>query len=225
MERTRDEDHQEEDLGQHLFRPRACIVSDIRLYRESLESALATRCSIDVVNTIAADTHAFDQIALTYPDVILLDFAAANGSWLIRAVTKSLPTIRIIVFALPESGLRPLAIAGSGIAASVGWDASPDELVAAIHTVLRSELTRAARTTSPLLRSAGLSVKCPTNIGGERLTNREREIVGLIDRGLSNKDIARSLRLSDATVKNHVHNILEKLNVHRRGEAAARLRV
>ena len=64
--------------------------------------------------------------------------------------------------------------------------------------------------------------------GGElprgRLTSREREIVRLIDQGLSNKEIARDLGIEVATVKNHVHNILEKLQVHRRGEAAARVR-
>src|SRR2546430_13942847 len=56
------------------------------------------------------------------------------------------------------------------------------------------------------------------------LTSREREIMGLIDEGLSNKEIAKRLRIEVATVKNHVHNILEKLQVHRRGEAAARVR-
>ena len=57
-----------------------------------------------------------------------------------------------------------------------------------------------------------------------RLTRRETEIVQLIDQGLSNKEIAQRLGIDIYTVKNHVHNILEKLRVHRRGEAAARMR-
>src|SRR6516164_2315257 len=58
----------------------------------------------------------------------------------------------------------------------------------------------------------------------ESLTRRERQVLGLLEQGMSNKEIARALRIGGATVKNHVHNILEKLQVHRRGEAAARLR-
>jgi DNA-binding CsgD family transcriptional regulator len=57
--------------------------------------------------------------------------------------------------------------------------------------------------------------------GHDVLTQREREIVALVERGLSNKEIARSLRIGDATVKNHIHSILSKLQVRRRGEAAA----
>jgi two-component system nitrate/nitrite response regulator NarL len=60
--------------------------------------------------------------------------------------------------------------------------------------------------------------------GASRLTVREREILGLIDDGMSNKEIARKLCIEVRTVKNHVHNLLEKLSVHRRGEAAALLR-
>jgi DNA-binding CsgD family transcriptional regulator len=69
-----------------------------------------------------------------------------------------------------------------------------------------------------------LSGKQGTVAGHDVLTQREREIVALVERGLSNKEIARSLRIGDATVKNHIHSILSKLQVRRRGEAAAWIR-
>ena len=79
-------------------------------------------------------------------------------------------------------------------------------------------------TASLLRRVAALAAGNGGGLPRAQLTSREREIVGLIDRGLSNKEIARDLGIEVATVKNHVHNILEKLQVHRRGEAAARVR-
>jgi len=75
-----------------------------------------------------------------------------------------------------------------------------------------------------LRRIAALATDGRSDRVPAHLTNREREIMGLIDEGLSNKEIAKRLRIEVATVKNHVHNILEKLQVHRRGEAAARVR-
>src|SRR5881296_1366294 len=75
-----------------------------------------------------------------------------------------------------------------------------------------------------LRRVAALAAGHGGDLPRAQLTNREREIVRLIDNGLSNKEIARALGIEVATVKNHVHNILEKLQVHRRGEAAARVR-
>src|SRR5256886_10308318 len=75
-----------------------------------------------------------------------------------------------------------------------------------------------------LRRIAALATDGRSDRVQAHLTSREREIMGLIDEGLSNKEIAKRLRIEVATVKNHVHNILEKLQVHRRGEAAARVR-
>ena len=90
--------------------------------------------------------------------------------------------------------------------------------------MLHDKFLRATGIAGPAFRPTGaLSASGPASVS-TRLTARQREIMDLIDRGLSNKQTARDLRLSHATVKNHVHNILDKLDVHRRGEAAARLR-
>ena len=73
-------------------------------------------------------------------------------------------------------------------------------------------------------RVAALGAGAPLAAGGSRLTRREREIVGLIDKNLSNKEIATALRIEVATVKNHVHNLLEKLNIRSRVDASRVLR-
>jgi len=103
--------------------------------------------------------------------------------------------------------------------------ASVEDLVAALESVGRGELLCSAQTAAALLRrvaalAAGRSAPAQPL---SNLTRREREIGGLLEAGLSNKDIAVQLGIEVATVKNHVHNVLEKLQVHRRGQAAARL--
>lgn len=200
------------------FRARTAIVSDVRLFRESLASSLATRSDIDVVNSVSADADAIGLIALAHPEIILLDAAAPDAWRFVRSVMARMPAARIIAFAPPASELASLLFTGASIAAYVGRDASVDELIAALHGVLRDRRPGATGTAGTSRSASGAAN------GSTKLTAREREILGLIDLGFSNKHIARELRLSHATVKNHVHNVLDKLNVHRRGEAAARFR-
>src|SRR2546421_13075479 len=118
-----------------------------------------------------------------------------------------------------------LASAEAGAIAYVPREASLEDLVAVIECAVRGEAVCSPRVAGALLRRiAVLATDGRSDRVPARLTKREREIMGLIDEGLSNKEIAKRLRIEVATVKNHVHNILEKLQVHRRGEAAARVR-
>jgi len=112
-----------------------------------------------------------------------------------------------------------------GIAGFVTSEASVAELVAAIESVARGESLCSPSVVAALLRRLGSLARSwaeadPT----QPLTRREREILELIDEGLSNKQIAQRLRIELPTVKNHVHNILGKLGVRRRAEAAALVR-
>jgi DNA-binding NarL/FixJ family response regulator len=99
-------------------------------------------------------------------------------------------------------------------------------LVATLESATRGEALFSPRMAASLLRRvAALAATQPSPSAQVRLTPRERDIMRLLDEGLSNKEIAQRLGIEVATVKNHVHNILEKLQVHRRGEAAAWSRV
>jgi two-component system, NarL family, nitrate/nitrite response regulator NarL len=118
-----------------------------------------------------------------------------------------------------------IACAEAGISAFVAREGTAEDLVAAVHQAMRGELVCSPRVTALLFdRVAALSAERTTSIPTDALTEREKEIIPLVEQGLSNKEIARQLRVGAATVKNHVHNILEKLQVRRRGEVAARLR-
>ncbi len=123
---------------------------------------------------------------------------------------------------LPEQDV--IACAEAGISAFVPREGSTEDLINAVRQAIRGELVCSPRVTALLFdRVAALSAGRIKSIDGHALTAREKEIVSLVERGLSNKEIARRLSVGTATVKNHVHNILEKLHIHRRGEVAGRM--
>jgi DNA-binding NarL/FixJ family response regulator len=132
--------------------------------------------------------------------------------------------IKIVAFALGEVDRELIACAEAGVSAFVGRDGSHQDLLRAIDQARRGEFSVSPHQAGLLLgRIAELAETRPLSPG--KLTRREREIVPLIERGLSNKEIARQLSIETATIKNHVHNILEKMQLRSRGEVAARVRI
>jgi DNA-binding NarL/FixJ family response regulator len=122
--------------------------------------------------------------------------------------------------------LEVLACAEAGVSAYVPSDASMNDLVAAIENLKRGELHCPPRVAASLFRHvASLANKVRHRSGAAALTRREREVLALIDAGLSNKEIAVRLHIETSTVKNHVHNLLEKVQATSRTQAAARLRM
>ncbi len=219
-------------------------MSDVRLYRDGLLLALAGRNALRTLG-VAADAGAARALAALHaPDVVLLDTGMPGALDLARALRREAPSVTLVAFAVADVGPDVVACAEAGIAGYVPRDASVDDVVAAIHAAMRGELhcsphvtaslfariaalsdTGAARGATPRAASATRDAEVPlTPVVGDALTRREHEIVRLIDAGLSNKEIGARLRIGTATVKNHVHHILEKLHVRRRGEAAARVR-
>jgi len=159
------------------------------------------------------------------PEAVILDITALDSFSFAKSLGTHLPAVKIVAFAVREFDDQVLACAEAGIVGYVGPDGSEDDLVTAIEHALRGELYCSPRMAALLFRQVGaLSAQLPPEPGPVTLTQREQQILVFIDQGLSNKEIARVLRIGATTVKNHVHNILEKLHVHRRGEAAAQHR-
>ncbi|MBB2487896.1 response regulator transcription factor [Mitsuaria sp. WAJ17] len=129
----------------------------------------------------------------------------------------------VLAFALcEEDESAVLSCAKQGARGFLSHDAPIDELLAAVETVLQGGIHCSPHLTRLfMLRAAGSSVAGPGPTLPTALTAREQEVLTLIARGLSNKEIARDLGIESATVKNHVHHLLEKLNVRRRSQAAA----
>jgi two-component system, NarL family, nitrate/nitrite response regulator NarL len=200
------------------------LITDVRLYADGLTQLLDGQCGIHVVATVPP-TQVLERLALLHADVVLIDSATAERLGLIRRIRDMLPGLRIVVFAVGESEAELIRCVEAGISGYVGYSGNTGQLIGAIKSAVRGEVLCPPQTVASLFRRiAVLARRTEVSTSDQRLSGREREIVELIDRGLTNKEIAQRLRIGVATVKNHVHNILEKLQVSRRGEAAARLR-
>jgi DNA-binding NarL/FixJ family response regulator len=157
--------------------------------------------------------------------VFVADSAAVRNTGLVPRLTSRAPRAKVVAFAVAEENeAEIIACARAGVAGFVARDASVEELVDAIRSAAGGGARCSPRVTAVVLGQLARSAAPHAAMQEGVLTPRENEILGLIDAGYSNKRIARTLGLEISTIKNHVHNILEKLRVAHRGEAAAFVR-
>jgi len=158
---------------------------------------------------------------------VLLDASRSDSVDTVRALAAAVPSARVVALAVVEAEADVIPLAEAGVAGYVTVDQSLSELTETIASVARGENPCSPLLAAILLRRVrALAGERPRALGPEGvLTGREREILALLERGLTNKQIARELQIELTTVKHHVHNILEKLGVPTRGAAAARARI
>jgi DNA-binding NarL/FixJ family response regulator len=204
---------------------RIFLLSDVRLYREGLLWSLSRQDAFEVIGAADFSEPTLATLVELSPDVVILDVGTGAGFAMAKTLNSSLPDAKLVAFAVSEVDHVILACAEAGISGYVAPTGSEQDLIAAIGSALRGELYCSPRIAHLLFRRVGaLSARLVGAPEAEPLTRRERQILDLVGDGMSNKEIGRALRISNATVKNHVHNILEKLQVDRRGQAVARLR-
>jgi two-component system, NarL family, nitrate/nitrite response regulator NarL len=204
---------------------RVCVWSGTRLYREGLAESLGRYEHVDVVGVFGDEDETLAQLHDLRPSVILLDTTFSESMELLRAIVREVPDAYTVALALGETESEIIDWAEAGVSGYATRDTSIAELATVIERVTRGEVLCSPKIAGSLFRRvSALASDDSTSSASARLTTRERQIVELIGEGLSNKEIAARLVIELATVKNHVHNILAKLNVGRRGEAAARVR-
>lgn len=205
---------------------RVLIASDIRLYREGLAEALDSTDGIEVVATAIDGGEALREVSSVALEVVLIHMAIPDSLATVRAIAQMHPEVNVVALGVPEIEGEVIACAEAGISGYVPRDGSVADLITAVKNAVQGELTCSPRIARDLLRHVALlaAERVEREQRPWRLTPREMEIAELVERGLSNKEIARELYIEISTVKNHVHSILERMNVQRRGEAAARLR-
>jgi two-component system nitrate/nitrite response regulator NarL len=204
---------------------RVLIIAGIRLYSEGLAKVLDGRARVEVVGVASDPIKGLRWDRHPHPDIVLVDTSMPQAVVAVQAILGAAPTAKVIALAVSEDNQDALAFAEAGVSGYVTRDAALDDLVAAIESVAGGGVPCPPRLTAVLLRHIRvLAAWRPATPGGRPLTPRELEIVRLIDLGLTNKEIARRLCIEVATVKNHVHRILDKLHVDRRAEAAAWVR-
>ena len=206
---------------------RIVIVSEVRFRREILAEFLERDASVLVVG-LCADLA--EVVALSPPpqaDVVLVDAELRDGPAAARRTRQIKPDVRLIAYAVRETKDDVIAWAEAGVIGYVPNTAASADLVRLIMDIHGGEQPCSGRVAAELLHriavteSLGIGRNAPTS--AVPLTRREREAAELIATGLSDKEIARRLNISLATAKLHVHNLLGKLNVQRRGQVVVRL--
>ena len=200
--------------------PRVLVVSPVRLFREGIGLVLRTRGLRRVV--VSSDLTVLEAIRDAAADVVILDVTRPSMFPIMRDVATRYAHVRLLALGVGESDGDVLACAEAGAAGYISVEMGADELLVAIENARRDELVCSPRIAALLFRRHAARSARPAS-GDSRLTRREQEVLTLVDDGLSNKEIAARLHISPTTVKNHVHRILEKLQVRRRGAAAASL--
>jgi len=204
---------------------RVFVVSNVRLHREGLVAHLRGCPSIEVLG--AADSVQETQNVLrttasdvAFIDVALIDALSPSDSDMVGALRKMSARMRILAVGVRETASEVLACAAAGIDGYVPMDAALGDMVTAIENVVRGELTCSPKVAASLYHCIGFSRAAAAS----PLTTREIQVADLMNRGCPTKEIAWRLGVQPCTAKNHVRNILHKLQVHRRGQAVAKLR-
>jgi DNA-binding NarL/FixJ family response regulator len=194
---------------------RVLLADDHGLVREGLSRLLGGVPDIDVV-ALAADGNEVVRLADEHrPDVILMDLRmpGINGSEATRRVLKNDPTPQIVILTSFSEREEILAALDAGAIGYLLKDAEPDELIRGIRAAAQGESPLAPRAARTLIGSRSAP---PSH----QLSDREREVLELVTRGLSNKLIARELGISEKTVKAHLTTIFHRIGVTDRVQAA-----
>jgi NarL family two-component system response regulator LiaR len=199
---------------------RVLIVDDHTIVRKGITALLSTEPDISVVGEARDGAEAIAQARRLQPEVILMDLVMpeVDGITAIRHIAARQPAINILVLTSFASDDRILSAVKAGARGYLLKDSSPKELVRAIHQVHRGESSLHPMVARKLLQE--LSRPAQPSTASTPLTDRELEVLQLVAQGLSNREIADRLEIKEATVRTHVSNILNKLHLDSRTQAA-----
>ena len=194
---------------------RVFILAENRLLREALTRILSKKSDIRVVGASAFTPQIFDVITTAAPDVLLSDSAAVALSELrlVPEVRAAVPGLKVVMIGMEGDRETFLRAVRDGVVGYVLKDASAMEIAAAVRCVANDEAVCPPNLCLALFQhtaqhASSSSFHIKTGLG---LTRREQQLVHMISRGLTNKEIAAQLNLSEQTVKNHVHRMLRKV--------------
>jgi len=195
------------------------IVDDHAVVRQGLRSFLELQPDIQVAGEASDGEEALAQAKALLPDIILMDLVMPNvdGVSAIRSITAAVPSTKILVLTSFSEDEKVFASIKAGAHGYLMKDVLPPELVKAIRTVYRGEAQLHPEIARKLMNEFSTPAPAPAR---HDLTDRELDVLRLIAQGKSNKEIAEVLVLSEKTVKTHVSNILQKLHLSDRTQAA-----
>jgi DNA-binding NarL/FixJ family response regulator len=216
------------EVGAERSRPgdviRVLIVDDHALFRRGLKMVLESEDGIEVVAEAEDGEDAISKAEENAPDVVLMDvrMPKVSGIDATRAIADVIPTAKILMLTVSDEEEDLFEAIKAGASGYLLKEISIEEVADAIRAVVEGQSLISPSMASKLLTEFNALAKQAQekqNVPSPRLTDRELEVLKLVAQGMSNREIANDLFISENTVKNHVRNILEKLHLHSRMEA------
>lgn len=205
---------------------RVLLIEDNRLLREGITAMLNEQPDIRAVSS-SGNGDAMEKAKKLKPQVVLLDLGlrSQNSLRIAGLIKKEFPKAQIVVMDLMPAQSEIVEFVQAGVSGFILKDATIDDFLNTIRSVAEGKKVLPPTLTeslfSHIVEYAVHSSKADRLMKAVKLTRREHEVVNLIARGMSNKEIARELNIALHTVKSHVHNTLEKLALHTRLELAS----
>jgi DNA-binding NarL/FixJ family response regulator len=196
------------------------VLADVRLYREGLADVLDRSGAVDAVCACAELLEAVEQLERRSVDIALVGLSAGRTLAACAALARACLGTRVVALAVDRTD-DIVAIVEAGVAGYVPKEASVADLVSTLESVSRGEMPCSPRVAGGLRRRIAELAPDVGQVKQMPLTVRERQVLALVAHDLSNKEIAQRLSIEVTTVKNHVHNMLEKLQVPTRHDAVA----
>lgn len=201
---------------------RVVVVDDEDLFRQGLAMLLNLEDDITVVGEAGDGVAAGFLVAAVIPDVVLMDVRMPKGSGIeaVLSIRESVPITRILMLTVSDDEADLYDAVKNGACGYLLKDSSVDEVAHAIRLAADGQsLINPSMAVKLLGEFKQLARGDRMAVLGPRLTERELEVLGLVAQGLNNREIGRQLFISENTVKNHVRNVLEKLQLHSRIDA------
>ncbi|OEF98478.1 response regulator [Desulfuribacillus alkaliarsenatis] len=205
---------------------RVLLVDDHILFRKGLVNILNEESSIDVAGEANNGEEAIEKARELMPDVILMDInmPKCNGLEATRAIKSEMPYVKIVMLTVSDDDEKLFESIKAGAQGYLLKNLEPEDLVVYVTGVMKGETPISGLMATKIFEhfTGGQVSSEPSKVEREKkpLTKREIEVLQLVIKGATNRDIANDLHISENTVKNHLRNIMEKLHMQNRIQAA-----
>ena len=204
-------------------RIRIVIADDHDLYRRGMRVVIGHEADLEVVAEVAACADAVAKCVELEPEVVLLGHRSPGNTGIeaCEDIARLSPRTKILILASDDDGSDLVAAVQAGATGYLLKDMTTRQIIESVRLAHGGQSLIPSHMVAPLQAElARLSAGVPAEDQSQRLTKREREVLGLVARGMVNKEIAKRLFISENTVKNHVRSLMGKLKVSSRVEAA-----